>query len=77
MDKGFENMALGLLGRGGITADDNKRRMFAEGRSLWYQYLQVNGYAFRPNDEGLKKLSHNLDLNVPYIRKHINAFLEA
>jgi hypothetical protein len=77
MDKGFENMALGLIDRGGIMVDDNKKQIFAEGRSLWYQYLQINGYAFRPNDEGLKKLSRNLDLNVPYLRKCINTFLEA
>jgi hypothetical protein len=77
MDKGFENMALGLVGRGGTHVADVKRRQFAEGRNLWYQYQQVNGYAFRPTDEGLKKLSRNLDLNIPYLRKNINVFLEA
>ena len=60
-----------------MTVDDGKRKEFAEGRDIWYEYQQVNGYAFRPTEEGLKKLSRNLDLNVPYIRKRINTFLEA
>jgi hypothetical protein len=48
-----------------------------EGRDYWQQYVAVNGYAFRPTEDGLKKLSRNLDLNVPYLRKCINAYLEA
>lgn len=54
-----------------------QHKLFTEGRSLWYEYQRVNGYAFRPNDKGLTKLSKLLDLNVPYIRKCINIFLEA
>ena len=49
---------------------------FSEGRDLWYQYQKINGYARKPNAAGLKKLSRNLDLNIPYMRKRINTFLE-
>jgi hypothetical protein len=52
-------------------------RRFAQGRDYWWQYTKLNGYAFEPNGEGLKKLSRNLDLNIPHLRKCINAFLEA
>lgn len=54
-----------------------KVKDFEEGRTLWYEYIKVNGYAFRPNEKGLKELSRMLDLNVPYIRRLINTFLEA
>jgi len=50
---------------------------FEMGRSLWQEYVRVNGYAFAPKQEGLQKLARLLDLNVPYLRKMINAFLEA
>ena len=55
----------------------NERKQACEGGSYWSQYVYLNGYAFRPNEEGLKNLSRNLDLNVPYLRKHINMYLEA
>lgn len=48
-----------------------------EGRDYWQQYVTVNGYAFSPTEDGLKKLSRNLDLNVPHLRKCINAYLSA
>jgi hypothetical protein len=47
------------------------------GRSLWTEYVRVNGYAFKPSEEGLKKLSKLLDLNLTYIRKMIWLFLGA
>jgi len=50
---------------------------FEMGRSLWMEYVRVNGYAFAPKQDGLQKLARLLDLNVPYLRKMINAFLEA
>ena len=50
---------------------------FETGRSLWLEYVRVNGYAFAPKREGLQKLARLLDLSVPYLRKMINAFLEA
>lgn len=55
----------------------NNRIYFFEGRDYWYQYLKVNGDAFRPNEDGLKKLSKNIDINVPYLRKCINIILES
>lgn len=54
-----------------------KHKEFIQGRDYWQQYVNVNGYAFRPTEDGLKKLSRNLDLNVPHLRKNINAFLTA
>jgi len=77
MDKGFENMALNLTGQGGTSTDDKRRRLFVEGRDYWYQYVKINGYAFRATGQGLRELSRNLDLNVPYLRKCINIFLES
>ena len=50
---------------------------FERGRDYWWQYQKLNGYAFRPNEQGLKILSRNLDLNISHLRKHINKFLEA
>lgn len=54
-----------------------KMKFAKEGRDYWQQYVMLNGYAFRPTEDGLKKLSRNLDLNVPHLRKCINAYLEA
>jgi len=54
-----------------------KNEMFVEGRSLWYEYIRVNGYSFEPKEEGLTKLSRLLDLKKCFIRKCINTFLEA
>lgn len=47
------------------------------GRDLWQEYVRLNGYAFKPSDDGLKKLARSLDLTVSWIRKRINAYLEA
>jgi len=47
------------------------------GQSYWMQYVKINGYAFEPTERGLKALSRNLDVNVPHLRKCINAYLEA
>lgn len=55
-----------------ITAEQ-----FEMGRSLWLEYERVNGFDFSPKPAGLKKLSRLLDLNVSYLRKMINGFLEA
>ena len=48
-----------------------------EGRYYWWQYVTVNGYAFSPTEKGLAKLSRNMDLNIPHLRKCINAYLSA
>ncbi len=54
-----------------------RNEMFIEGRSLWYEYIRVNGYSFYPNDAGIRKLAKLLDLKQSYIRKCINTFLQA
>lgn len=48
-----------------------------EGRDLWTYYVFINGYAREATDEGLKKISRLLDLNIPYMRHRINLYLEA
>ena len=53
-----------------------RRLLFAEGRDYWYQYLSINGYSLRPNRVGLQKLSHNLDINIPRLRRAINFFID-
>ena len=58
-----------------MTLDE--RKIANEGRWLWLEYVRVNGYAFRHTEDGLKKLSRVLDLNIPYIRKCINKYLES
>jgi len=58
-------------------SETNKRKLFSDGHDLWYEYIRVNGYSWTFNNAGLKKLSRSLDLNIPYLRKRINAFLEA
>jgi hypothetical protein len=52
-------------------------RLAGEGKSFWQQYVNLNGYAFSPTEEGLKKLSRNLDVNIPWLRKCINLYLSA
>lgn len=52
-------------------------KLAGRGRGFWQQYVKLNGYAFRPNKTGLERLSRNLDLNIPYLQKCINLYLEA
>jgi hypothetical protein len=47
-----------------------------EGKELWFEYVRVNGYAFNPNLNGLKKLCRLLDLNISWVKKRINLYLE-
>lgn len=54
-----------------------QRKYAKEGRDYWLQYVSINGYSFSPKEDGLKKLSRNLDLNIPHLRKCINAYLSA
>jgi hypothetical protein len=56
-----------------LTETHNAR----EGRDLWLYYVKINGYSFRPNDEGLKKIARLLDLTPAYIQNRINTYLEA
>jgi hypothetical protein len=67
---------LGEQGKGKtVTTEEHKMAML--GRDYWQQYVQVNGYSFEATEKGLKKLSRNLDLNIPHLRKCINKYLEA
>jgi hypothetical protein len=55
----------------------NQMQLAREGVDLWREYVRVNGYAFRPNAEGLHKLARLLDLRQNWIAKRITAYLEA
>lgn len=54
-----------------------RQEQFQEGKSIWFEYVRINGYSFNPTKEGIKKLSILLDLNTDYITKMINNYLEA
>lgn len=47
-----------------------------EGRDYWLEYVRVNGYSFEPTETGLQRLSRLLDLEIGYLRKCINKYLE-
>lgn len=53
-----------------------ERKLWNEGKILWNEYVNLNGYSFTFKEEGLKKLSRNLDLNVTYLKERINIYLE-
>ena len=55
----------------------NNRELFYEGKKLWQQYVNLNGYAFEPNSKGISALAKETALKPKYIRERINAFLEA
>jgi len=55
----------------------DKMKYWSQGRDYWTQYVKVNGYSFSPKQAGLQKLSKNIDINIPHLRKCINAYLEA
>jgi hypothetical protein len=52
-----------------------ERKAFSEGRELWYQYIDVNGYSFEPSDSGLKSLSRKTGIKQAVIRRKIHTFL--
>jgi hypothetical protein len=54
---------------------DMKR--FQLGREYWHEYVRVNGYAFRPSRDGLRKLSKILGLPQKHVAEHIEFFLSA
>lgn len=58
-----------------MTIESNK--IISEGKSLWAEYVKVNGYAFYPNNNGIEKLARLLDLNKTYIKKCITSYLES
>jgi hypothetical protein len=55
----------------------SKKSDFEKGRNDWHEYVQLNGYAFRPNNDGLKKLAAKTGRKKSDLAKSINTFLEA
>ena len=53
-----------------------KAKLWYEGKQLWYEYINVNGYSFKFTDEGIAKLSRLLDLRASYIKQRICIFLD-
>ena len=58
-----------------MTIEQTKK--FYLGKDYWNQYVFLNGYSWEPTNSGLKKLSKNLDVNMPHLRECINTYLEA
>jgi len=54
-----------------------KLKKFILAQSYWYEYIKLNGYSTEPTKDGLKKLSRNLDLNIPHLQEYINFYLES
>lgn len=54
-----------------------QRKLASEGSDYWMQYVHLNGYAFRPDRDGLVTLSRNLDINAKHLARCITAYLEA
>ena len=52
-----------------------KRKLWYEGKDLWFEYERVNDYSFTYSKQGIKKLSRLLDLNEKYIEERINIYL--
>lgn len=53
-----------------------ERILWNEGKQLWNEYINVNGYSFTYNTNGIKKLSRLLDLNVNYIKERLLIYLD-
>jgi hypothetical protein len=53
----------------------NERKLWNEGKDLWFEYVNVNGYSSTFTQQGLKKLSKQLDLAVSFIRERLNIYL--
>jgi len=45
------------------------------GHGYWQMYVSINGYASIPREEGLDKLSKNLDLGKKHLRECIMLYL--
>ena len=53
------------------------RTLFHEGKTLWQEYININGYSFQPTAKGITKLSKLLDLNKKYLLLRITTFLDS
>lgn len=58
-----------------MTTDEMRKAK--EGKDYWFYYVAINGYSFRPSEAGLKKISRLLDLNLTYLKRCLNLYLEA
>ncbi|WP_154520425.1 hypothetical protein [Clostridium sp. WB02_MRS01] len=57
-----------------MTVED--RKIWNDGKALWHEYVNINGYSFKPTLDGVKKLSRLLDLNVSYLMNRISFYLD-
>lgn len=55
----------------------SQRKLWFEGKELWNEYVNVNGYSFSFKNDGVKKLSRLLDLNQNYIKERLAVYLDA
>ena len=58
-----------------MTQKDTEK--FYLGKGYWLEYVRVNGYAWEPNQAGLKKLARMLDLTISHLKETINFYLES
>lgn len=53
-----------------------QRNLWFEGKQLWNEYVNVNGYSFSFNQAGIKNLSMLLDLDQKHIKERLNIYLD-
>jgi len=53
-----------------------KRKLWIEGKELWFEYTRLNGYSWTFSNEGVKNLSRMLDLNEKYIKERLTIYLD-
>jgi hypothetical protein len=53
----------------------NERRLWNEGKELWFEYVGLNDYSTKYTKQGLIKLSKMLDLNESYITERLDIYL--
>jgi len=58
-----------------MTTEDMKKARL--GKSYWYEYVRINGYAFSPSREGIRNLARMLDLEQKHISECIHSYLSA
>ena len=52
-----------------------QRKLWNEGKELWFEYVRLNDYSTKPTNNGLIKLSRLLDLNKSYMEERICFYL--
>lgn len=53
----------------------SERILWNDGKNLWFEYVSVNGYSTSYDRKGILILSKLLDLNIDYITKRLNIYL--